>query len=122
MSSKTPKAGYTYIYTLPYWVFTEDDEGWEGITVDYQNYIYRVYPPYRHDKLPFLNTPTVIHTKQIPGFRSVDNITFDPSFFGLPTIGDPLKKQLIYPAQENKLDPQLIPKDSVRIDILPKTG
>lgn len=122
MDREMSKVGYTYIYTLPYWIFTEDDDKWEVIGIDYNNYVYRVYRPYRHDKLPFLNTPTEIHTKQIPGFESAQNTTFDPSFYGLPTIGDPLKKQLIYPGHENKLDPKLLPKDSIRIDVLPKTG
>jgi hypothetical protein len=116
------KSGYAYIYTLPFWIFTEDNGQWLGYSVEYQNIIYRVYPPHRHGRSPFLNTPTVIHSSQIPGLTAADNITFDPSVITLPTIGQPLKVQLIWSSDASKLDSKLIPKDSIRIDILPKTG
>jgi hypothetical protein len=119
---KVTEAGYAYIYTLPYWIFTEDDdEKWQGFNIDYKNYIYKIYPPHRQGRLPFLNTPTEIHTKQIPGLRSAENITLDPSFILVPIIGDPLTKAIIWPDGKNQSDLLSLPKDSIRIDILPKT-
>ena len=115
-------AGYAYVYTVPYWIFTEDTEKWNGIKVDDKNYLYLVYPPHRHSPYPFLNTPTKMNLEQIPGLRILGNITAEPFNILLPVMGKPLKRNIIWPGGIDKLDPCSIPKDSVRIDMLSKSG
>ena len=115
------EAGYAYIYTLPYWIFTDDTELWRGNQVEYNDYIYAIYPPHRNSDYPFLNTPTKIHFEQIPGLKTNENITVEPFNILLPDMGDPQKRLIIWPGGIDKLDPIKIPKDSVRIDILPKS-